>query len=144
MLKNKIKVYTLALITTAAMAVVGLSCLVGGMIISNKNVKKVYDEVAQTPAYTQYFNNIVENYYQDYKDGKITFEQYQEYSDDVNVDGYIKNLPAEERVKIEDKIKSAKNSENKLKVTGGVIGLLGFAAASGLAITSTRLEDEKY
>ncbi len=130
-LKNKFKVYSIAMIACAIMTVGAIFGFVARLAYGSAMEDKNKLEITQSQEYIDYYNKVIEEYNQSRDEGKITKHQYNKYKEEI-FDGYIKQLPAAERAEVEDKLHVSDVATKSL--TGVSSGLaLGAIASLGTA-----------
>lgn len=142
-LKNKIKMYVLGVISGAVMLFAGFGCIFGAVINKTCQDKKIYNEIEKTPAYTEYYNSKIDEHYQDLKDKKISPKEFGEKLEEVNVEGFIKQLPENEKWEIDEKLKMSRNPNLILALSGIGLGLSGIFTAIGSCVAWNNAYCEK-
>ena len=67
MLKNKFKVFIMAAVSCAVICLTGVGLCIGDIAVRDNAKKNVYDEINQSPAYTEYYRSKIDEYYQEFK-----------------------------------------------------------------------------
>ena len=137
LLKNKIKIFVMASISSAVCMLAGLGCIIG-CSISHSNVTS---EIKNSTEYLDYYNNKVEEYSQQLKEGKITKNQFTQKIEDIGIKGFKEQLSDEEIKNIDKKYETAYN----LIYSGCVLDGVGVMASVGIssAMVSDIYKDNK-
>ncbi len=100
MIKNKMRAYVMAAISTVTLMLASIGCLIGNFVYKISCEKKAIQEISQTESYKQYYNERLSDFDRDLAEGKITKRQYNQYNKEI-FEGYILQLPSSERAKFE-------------------------------------------
>lgn len=158
MIKNKFKLYMMGIVSAVIATFAGFGLAVGGSIVGENKTNQVYDEITQTPAYTEYYNKKTEEYLQEYKNGDITLKQFDTYMKEIGIDGYIKQLSGKEKAELDERLKPIEKQSKTLMYSGLPLCISGSFFMIGITLyqvnrTSTYIinklkskkkEDEDY
>lgn len=147
-LKNKINIYKMAivgLLTSSVIVISGVATLCG-TLKPIKMQNEVYNEVCQTEGYKEYYKKNLSDLAQELVDEKISKEEFNDLENKINAEGYIKELPEQEKQYYEEKLKPANQLYNKLFTSGlslVEIGLSEYLASFVLGLALKREEEKE-
>ncbi len=77
-----------------------------------------------------------EKYYQEYISGNITAKKFENYTNNIDVDGFIKQMQGKERAQLDERLKPVKDLKSKIMCSGLSIFGVGIAGLLGMLIPS--------
>ncbi len=119
------KLFILGMVASTIVGVAGVFTLLGGEIKSNNMKAEIYEPIYETMAYQEYYKRNMGDYTQDFVDKKITKNEFYDLERKLDAEGFIKQLPENERADYEEKLKPAKDLEKKTLAAGLTLDGIG-------------------